>query len=126
MTNRIDSIHLTNQVMPQWQPQGREGPIEVKPSSPDGDRSQPKSDAAVTAGQPSVSSLNQAVDGLNEALRVLSTHMRFRLHEDTHRYYVEIVNTFEDEVIREVPPKRFLDMLAEMYRFMGLVVDEKR
>lgn len=108
--------------MPQWPSRGHEGPVEVKLLSPE-DEGPSKSDAVV---QPSVSSLNRAVDGLNEALRVLSTHLRFRLHEDTHRYYVEIVDTLEDEVIREVPPKRFLDMLADMYRFIGLVVDEKR
>lgn len=79
-----------------------------------------------TATVPDVSDLDQAIGGLNEALKVLQTHLRFRLHEDTHRYYVEIVDTLEDEVIREVPPKRFLDMIADMYRFMGMMVDEKR
>lgn len=82
-----------------------------------------KLDAVV---QPSVSSLSQAVDGLNKALQVVTTHLRFRLHEDTHRYYVEIVDTLQNEVIREVPPKRFLDMVADMYQFIGIVVDEKR
>lgn len=75
---------------------------------------------------PSVPALSQAVDGLNEALKVVQTHLRFRLHEGTHRYYVEIVDTLEDEVVREVPPKRFLDMIADMYEFMGLIIDEKR
>lgn len=82
-----------------------------------------KLDAVV---EPSVAGLSQAVDGLNEALEVLHTHLRFRLHEDTHRYYVEIVDTLANEVIREVPPKRFLDMIAEMYQFMGIIVDERR
>lgn len=76
--------------------------------------------------EPSVSKLSQAVDGLNDALEIVTTHLRFRLHEDTHRYYVEIVNTALDEVIREVPPKRFLDMVADMYQFMGMIVDERR
>lgn len=84
-----------------------------------------ESTAQSQSSQPSQAAVSQAVDNLNKTLMTM-THLRFRLHEDTHRYYVEIVDTLEDKVIREVPPKKFLDLIAAMYRFMGFIVDEKR
>lgn len=122
MTNLIHSISPTGNAVPL----GQERPTVLMEASRKGgeDREQPsKLDAVV---EPSVSALSLAADELNEALEVLHTHLRFRLHEDTHRYYVEIVDTLADEVIREVPPKRFLDMIADMYRFMGIIVDVRR
>lgn len=125
MTSQIHSLATTKSTVPQLPGQERQIIVDDASQQVNDNEMQPPSklDAVV---QPSVSKLRQAVDGLNEAFEVVRTHLRFRLHEDTHRYYVEIVDTLANEVVREVPPKRFLDMVADMYQFMGIIVDEKR
>lgn len=69
--------------------------------------------------------LEKAITGLNEFLEPLRTSARFQLHEKLNRYYVSVINTDTDEVIKEIPPKKMLDMYAEIAEFMGILMDEK-
>src|SRR5699024_4597629 len=48
-----------------------------------------------------------------------------KLHEEIERYFVSVVNPETDEIIREIPPKKMLDMYAKMAEYMGFLVDEK-
>lgn len=66
------------------------------------------------------------VDKLNEFIDPLITNLKFVLHEDLNEYYVTVVNPLTDEVIKEIPPKKMLDMYAAMAEFMGILIDEKR
>ncbi|MFC4557521.1 flagellar protein FlaG [Virgibacillus kekensis] len=65
------------------------------------------------------------VDKLNEFTEPLRTNLRFEFHEKLEEYYVTVVNPHTDEVIKEIPPKKLLDMYAAMAEFMGVLVDEK-
>lgn len=69
--------------------------------------------------------LETAVENLNDFIEPVITNLKFVLHEDLHEYYVTIVNPLTDEVIREIPPKKLLDMYAAMAEYIGLLVDEK-
>lgn len=65
------------------------------------------------------------VEAVNEFLVPLKTSIKFVFHEELQEYYVEVINENTNEVIREIPPKKFLDMYAEMAKFMGLIIDKK-
>lgn len=69
--------------------------------------------------------VKQAVQNLNTFIEPLQTNLKFQYHEDLNEYYVEVVNLLTDEVIREIPPKKLLDMYAAMADFMGLLIDKK-
>ncbi len=69
--------------------------------------------------------VEKAVDGLNKLLENRDTHLSFRLHEKLNEYYVQIVNNGTNEVIREIPSKRLMDVFVEMQQMLGLLVDEK-
>ena len=69
--------------------------------------------------------LETRVEGMNEFLEPTTTAVKFQLHEELNEYYVQVINPFTDEVIREIPNKKFLDMYASMTELMGLIVDEK-
>lgn len=53
------------------------------------------------------------------------TNLQFKYHEDLNEYYVEIVDPLTNEVIKEIPPKKMLDMYAAMTSFMGIFIDLK-
>lgn len=63
------------------------------------------------------------VDKLNEFSE--AHRIQFELHEELNEYYVTVVNPQTNEVIKEIPPKKMLDMYAAMVQFMGILVDEK-
>lgn len=66
-----------------------------------------------------------AVDNLNEFLQPVTTNLKFVYHEDLNDYYVTVVDPLTNEVVREIPPKKMLDMYVAMAEYMGLLVDEK-
>lgn len=66
-----------------------------------------------------------AVEKINEFNDPKRTNLKFVFHEDLHEYYVTVVNPQTDEVIREIPPKKMLDMFASMMEYMGILVDKK-
>lgn len=71
--------------------------------------------------------LDRAVKKMNDVFEALSTHLKFTYHEGTKQYYVSIVNEITNEVVREIPPKKFLDMVAYMEKQMkGIFVDETK
>lgn len=69
--------------------------------------------------------IKQTLDGLNEMFQVSHTHSRFILHGETDQYYVQIINDESNEVIKEIPSEKFMDMIAKMEKYLGLLIDEK-
>ncbi|ADI28067.1 flagellar protein FlaG [Geobacillus sp. G4] len=69
--------------------------------------------------------VEKVVNGLNELVQPSHTSIRFELHKELHEYYVQVVDEKTQEVIREIPPKKLLDMYAAMMEFVGLLVDKK-
>lgn len=69
--------------------------------------------------------LQELIQGINEFIAPAKTHLNFELHEKLDTYYVQVVDNKTNEVVREIPPKKFLDMYASMAELMGLIVDEK-
>lgn len=69
--------------------------------------------------------IKSIVSDLNEMTEPLRTNLQFQAHEKLDEYYVEVVNTSTDEVIKEIPPKQMLDKYAAMAEHMGLLVDDK-
>lgn len=62
---------------------------------------------------------------LNDFMEPLRTNLQFKFHEELNEYYVEVVNPLTNEVIKEIPPKKMLDMYAAMAGFMGILIDRK-
>jgi flagellar protein FlaG len=65
------------------------------------------------------------VKGLNEFLHPTHTSIKFKLHEKLNEYYVTVVDDSTNEVIKEIPSKKFLDMYADMTERLGILVDKK-
>ncbi|MDQ0231463.1 flagellar protein FlaG [Metabacillus malikii] len=75
--------------------------------------------------QPSKEEMEGVIAGINEMLQPANTHIKFELHEKLNEYYVTIVDNNTDEVVREIPSKKWLDIYAAMTDFVGLIVDKK-
>lgn len=75
--------------------------------------------------QPSQKFVSQAVENANSHMPV-KTKCEFAYDETTKRISITIKDKETDEVIREVPPKETLEMVAKMWELAGILVDEKR
>ena len=78
--------------------------------------------------QPSDDEVKAAIEQANKRAKTVFGHANaeFSYHEATKRISVKIVDQDTNEVIREIPPEKTLDMISKMWELAGLVVDEKR
>ncbi|MFD1926900.1 flagellar protein FlaG [Sporosarcina siberiensis] len=67
----------------------------------------------------------QLIDSMNTFLETSNTQLRFKFHDKLNEYYVTIVDPQTEEVIREIPSKKLMDIHAAMREFVGLLVDRK-
>lgn len=69
--------------------------------------------------------LNQAIDSMNEFFTINNSELKFVFHEGLDTYYAQLINTETEEVIREIPSKKVLDVFYEMQKLVGMIVDKK-
>ena len=67
-----------------------------------------------------------AVDKANKQMIAREVSIQFEAHDVMNEMIVRIIDKSTKEVIREIPSKKILDMVANMLEMAGLLVDEKR
>ena len=70
--------------------------------------------------------LDYSLAQFNETVKVFHKNLKFRLHEESGRMYVEVFNTNDSTVIKTIPAEDMLDMLGRIKEMVGLIIDEKR
>lgn len=68
--------------------------------------------------------IKRAIQELNK--KDVKVESQFGIHEGTNRIMIKIVDKETKEVIKEVPSEKMLDMVAKVWEYAGLFVDEKR
>ncbi|RSL29970.1 flagellar biosynthesis protein FlaG [Salibacterium salarium] len=74
---------------------------------------------------PDSEELQKQADGVNEMLEATHTNLKFNVHDKLDQVFVQVLERGTEEVIREIPPEKFLDVKASMLEQAGLLVDEK-
>ena len=86
------------------------------------------SKAAVMAMAESASlpeELQQAIADLQDTAMIFDRRLSFRVDEPTQRVVVNVIDTTTNEIIREIPPERVLEIAARLREFIGMLVDER-
>lgn len=65
------------------------------------------------------------INSMNDFLKASNTHLKFEFHDKLQKYYVTIVDDTTNEVIKEIPSKKLLDIYAAMTDYLGILVDRK-
>lgn len=68
----------------------------------------------------------KTIEDANKKLVSTNTELRLSIHEATKKMTIKIVDKNSEEVIREYPPEKLLDIFAKMIELSGMIVDEKR
>lgn len=69
--------------------------------------------------------VKEMVEAMNQFMEPTHSALKFEYHEKLEEYYVTIINSDTNEVIKEVPPKKMLDMYASMAELLGIIVDKR-
>ncbi|MHA6258391.1 flagellar protein FlaG [Sporosarcina sp. CAU 1771] len=72
-----------------------------------------------------VEEAKEMLDSMNTFLKSANSQLKFQLHDELNEYYVTIVDSDTDEVIKEIPSRKLMDIHAAMREFVGLLVDRK-
>lgn len=74
--------------------------------------------------EPNKEQLNRWVEEATAVLQRHNVSLTFRVHDGTGRTLVELVDKQSEEVLREIPPEKMLDVIAGIWEWSGLIVDE--
>lgn len=66
-----------------------------------------------------------SVKKLNEAVNIIQKNLKFQIHEETKKIYVQVVNRENGDIIKQFPPEEILDLEARIQKMVGLILDEK-
>ncbi|WP_352418312.1 flagellar protein FlaG [Proteiniborus sp.] len=69
--------------------------------------------------------IKSAIGSVNKAINPYDRRLEFSIHEGTRYISVKVIDTNTDEVIREIPPEKILDMVAKLWELAGIIVDKK-
>lgn len=98
--------------------------------APESFRAEMKPEAAADSqrtvpAEPSPAEVETAVEHLNETVALFTTDLHFSVHEETNRIIVRVTRSDTGEIVREIPPERFLDAVARVQTAMGILLDER-
>ena len=69
--------------------------------------------------------IKSAVIKINKFLEGESTHLQYEKHDVLNEMIVKVVDNNTSEVLREIPLRKILDMVAKMCEMAGVLVDKK-
>ncbi|MCB2310040.1 flagellar protein FlaG [Clostridium tagluense] len=69
--------------------------------------------------------VKNAVNKINKFLEGEGTHVQYEKHDVFNQMIIKVIDNNTNEVIREIPSKKILDMVAKMCEMAGILVDKK-
>ena len=69
--------------------------------------------------------ISEELKKMNDRLTNKNINLEFKMHQRTHRIYVEMVDKTTKKVVKEIPSKKMLDMIGRIWDEMGIAVDKK-
>jgi flagellar protein FlaG len=70
--------------------------------------------------------LQEAVEKVNITAETFNVSLRFRIHEESERVMVQVVNLKDNEIVKEIPPEKLLNVVAQIQNIIGLFIDTRR
>lgn len=69
--------------------------------------------------------LIKSIESANEQFVMFDRRFEFSIHEKTKHIMVKVIDVTTDEIIREIPPEKILDLVAGIWEMSGILVDER-
>lgn len=72
-----------------------------------------------------IEDVQQMTAAMNRFLQLSNANMQFAIHEKTDQIMVQFVNTTNGQVMKEFPSHEFLDTMANIRDYVGILLDKK-
>jgi flagellar protein FlaG len=69
--------------------------------------------------------LIKAIDRAIKAVQGPETSLQFSVHKETKMITAKVINKETGQIIREVPPEKTLDLIANLWKIAGILIDER-
>lgn len=69
--------------------------------------------------------IKKTLEKANKSFQPFDRKFDISVHEETNTIMVKVIDARNDEVIREIPPEKILDMIANMQELAGLLIDHR-
>lgn len=70
--------------------------------------------------------LRQLIEQGNKVLQRMDTRLQWSIHKESKQFIVRVLDTNTNEVLREIPPEKYLELVQNLCEQVGLFLDEKR
>lgn len=78
-----------------------------------------------TKKKPDLQKVNKMTEAMNQFMESMNSTIRFKLHEKTNELMVQVVDQTNNKVLKEFPPHEFLDTIAAIRAYVGMLLDKK-
>ena len=127
MDYKIERVQHASPALRVIQEQGQRIPLEKLKekiehhfgNSPKGDQNQE------AKAHPSVALVDKLIQDVNEMMQGSTTHFEFKIHEKSGEVIVKLIDDETNEVVKEIPSEKMVELMSNLRELVGLCVDEK-
>lgn len=69
--------------------------------------------------------VTQLTEAINKFVKAMDTNIHFKIHKGTDQLMVQVVDQDSNKVLKEFPPSEFLDTIAAIRDYVGILLDKK-
>ena len=69
--------------------------------------------------------VTQMTEAMNKFIQAMNANIRFLIHQETNQIMVQVVDQTDNKVLKEFPPHEFLDTMAAIRDYVGILLDKK-
>ncbi|MCB8814147.1 flagellar protein FlaG [Desulfosporosinus shakirovi] len=69
--------------------------------------------------------VTQLTEAINKFVKAMDTNIHFEIHKGTNQLMVQVVDQDTNKVLKEFPPTDFLDTIAAIRDYVGILLDKK-
>lgn len=69
--------------------------------------------------------VEKTTEKLNRLMGLIEKRLKFSVHEESKRIMVKVIDQETGDVLREIPPKKVLDLLSSFTEAAGIFIDRR-
>lgn len=69
--------------------------------------------------------VQKTTEAMNQFFEAMNINIRFQIHQKTNELMVQVVEQANNKVIKEFPSHEFLDTIAAIRSYVGMLLDKK-
>lgn len=70
-------------------------------------------------------SIMKAIEAMNKDLEPSGKKLAYSIHERTNQMLIKVIDRETNEVIKEIPDEKLMDMMADLCEASGILIDER-